>query len=640
MQIGDFLNRLDKCTPAKGGGWVSRCPAHADKIPSLSVKEGNDGRILLKCHAGCEADSVAGALSLKLSDLFVEKSNGNGKVIDATYDYRDEAGNLLFQAIRYTPKGFSQRRPDGAGGFIYNLQGVPRVLYRLRELNAADLAAFVFLVEGEKDVERLRAGGLVATCSPMGAGKWRDEYAQSLAGRKVVIIPDNDDPGRNHAQAEAQSLRGVAASVKMLTLSGLPEKGDVSDWLSLGGTIETLCAMAEAAPEWTPGAAPEPKAKRLSVSWAELCELKLERRETVLHEVERGEIVMCPAITNRGKTTYWRNATLSAACGREFLPIVPGGTPRVVLYLDFETRLYRARADITKMLGELSEDERRQVGANFHLIADCRINGRPLTLSDPSHLTAVAAEAEQLRADILIIDTLTAAFEIADENSNAEAARVMKMICGLAVKLNCVIVFLHHVGKQKLEEGQAVHAVHRARGASAYSGFSHAIYGLLPHHVDPSMNVIECAKVKGEKFDDQVVKLDPETRWFSNKIEAAKPLTTRQRVVGIFNGKPLKTSEVIDLLPGIQERRIKEALQEALTVGELTQPKRGLYQKPGAKSESAESAPPIESAQTALSSQTDEEEELSLDFSDFDEGGENSDPHFRHPDEYDDEVPF
>src|SRR5262249_45819455 len=78
---------------------------------------------------------------------------------------------LLFQAVRYTPKGFNQRRPDGAGGWIYKLDGAPRVLYRLRELMAADLSAPVFLVEGEKDVERLRAGGLVATCSPMGAGR-------------------------------------------------------------------------------------------------------------------------------------------------------------------------------------------------------------------------------------------------------------------------------------------------------------------------------------------------------------------------------------------------------------------------------------------------------------------------------------
>jgi KaiC/GvpD/RAD55 family RecA-like ATPase len=254
MTIGDFLKRLDGVKSQKTG-WIARCPAHDDRHASLSIKEVVDGRILLKDHAGCLTDEIVAARGLTLADLFIEKqANGDGRVIEATYDYRDEAGSLLFQAVRYTPKDFRQRRPDGAGGFIYDLKGVPRMPYRLPELLAADPSEIVFLVEGEKDVDRLRAGGLVATCSPMGAGKWRDEYAKPLAGRKVAIIPDNDQAGRDHAQAEAKSLHGVAASVKVLTLLGLPDKGDVSDWLSLGGTIETLRAMADAALEWTPGA--------------------------------------------------------------------------------------------------------------------------------------------------------------------------------------------------------------------------------------------------------------------------------------------------------------------------------------------------------------------------------------------------
>ena len=129
MQIGDFLNRLDG-VKSQTNGWIARCPAHDDRNASLSVNEGGDGRILLHCHAGCDPESVAGARGLALSDLFVEKSNGNGRVIEATYDYRDEADKLLFQAVRYTPKGFSQRRPNGAGGWIYKLEDVRRVLYR------------------------------------------------------------------------------------------------------------------------------------------------------------------------------------------------------------------------------------------------------------------------------------------------------------------------------------------------------------------------------------------------------------------------------------------------------------------------------------------------------------------------------
>ena len=257
-------------------------PAHDDRKASLSVSEGDGGRILLKCHAGCEADAIAGALGLTMADLFVEKrSNGNGRVIETAYDYRDEDGKLLFQAVRYVGKKFSQRRPDGAGGFIYDLEGVRRVPYRLPELLAADCSATVFLPEGEQDVDNLRARGLVATCNPMGAGKWRDEYSDFLTGREVVILPDNDDPGRDHARAIARSLVGAASSVKVLALSGLPEKGDVSNWLSLGGTVETLRALADAAPEWKPDAESSTvtDAGRIAISWGALCEMKLERRK-------------------------------------------------------------------------------------------------------------------------------------------------------------------------------------------------------------------------------------------------------------------------------------------------------------------------------------------------------------------------
>ena len=113
----------------------------------------------------------------------------------ATYAYHDENGELLFEVVRYQPKGFAQRRPDGTGGWIWNLDQVRRVLYRLPEILAADPNEPVFIVEGEKDVDALRALGLAATTNPGGAGKWRSEYGESLRGRQVVALPDNDAVG-------------------------------------------------------------------------------------------------------------------------------------------------------------------------------------------------------------------------------------------------------------------------------------------------------------------------------------------------------------------------------------------------------------------------------------------------------------
>jgi hypothetical protein len=147
-------------------------------------------------------------------------------------------------------KGFSQRRPDDAGGWIYKLNGVRRVPYRLLELLAADPSQLVFIVEGEKDADRLASLGFVAATNAGGAGKWRDEFSGFLRGRNVVIIPDNDESGREHAAKVARSLQGVAASVRVLELPNLPPKGDVSDWLDAGGVVEELLVLAGSASQF------------------------------------------------------------------------------------------------------------------------------------------------------------------------------------------------------------------------------------------------------------------------------------------------------------------------------------------------------------------------------------------------------
>jgi putative DNA primase/helicase len=179
--------------------------------------------------------------------------------IAAEYDYLDEAGKLLFQAIRYEDKSFRQRRKGSDETWIWNLKDTRRVPYRLPELIEADPSQPVLVVEGEKDVDNLRALGLVATCNPMGAKKWRDEYSPLLTGRAVWIVPDNDKDGAAHVEQVAKSVGKVARSIKVLDLAGtcrtlglgeLKEKGDASDFLKMGGTAEQLVAAFEATPEY------------------------------------------------------------------------------------------------------------------------------------------------------------------------------------------------------------------------------------------------------------------------------------------------------------------------------------------------------------------------------------------------------
>ncbi|MDP9477673.1 MAG: AAA family ATPase [Actinomycetota bacterium] len=252
--LARVLERLENVR-RENGGWKASCPVpghgqgRGDLNPSLRVGQGDDGRALLKCRVGCSQGDVLNALGLEWPDLYPPangngKKNGHRKPVEA-YDYTDEAGKLLFQCLRYEgPKDFSQRRPDGAGGWVWKgifENGTRPVLYRLPDvLRAVREGRPVWVVEGEKDVHRLERIGLTATTNPMGAGKWRDHLSDTLVGADVRIVPDNDGPGRDHARQVARSLRGKARDVRIVKLPGLQDGGDVSDWLSSGGTTEEL----------------------------------------------------------------------------------------------------------------------------------------------------------------------------------------------------------------------------------------------------------------------------------------------------------------------------------------------------------------------------------------------------------------
>lgn len=229
IRVEDVLSRLDDVRPRGRGQWQAKCPAHDDHNPSLSIGEGDDGRLLLHCFAGCAFPNILTALGLLVNGsgqdretpLATERpktakaKRAYGSIV-ATYDYRDAAGKLLFQKVRFEPKSFGIRRPDSRRDWIWGLDDVQPVLYRLPQLIAAETAwQPVYICEGEKDCDRLAELGLVATCNFDGAAagqrsKWRPEYNEYLAGRVVYILADNDDAGRAHAESIARNLHGIA----------------------------------------------------------------------------------------------------------------------------------------------------------------------------------------------------------------------------------------------------------------------------------------------------------------------------------------------------------------------------------------------------------------------------------------------
>lgn len=277
-QTENFLSRLDGVRRA-GSGWVARCPCrNDDSNPSLSIGQGDDGRVLVTCHRGisCNVEEICTAVGMRVSDLMVPdgdvkptippkreiakiaqpsaekkqqdtKPQSKPKFVES-YDYVDENGKLLFQKLRYVDengkKTFSQRKPDGKGGWEYSLGDTPKVLYNLPSVLKAKQDGYpIWLVEGEKDANTLSDMGLIATTMPGGAGKWLDIHTEALAGALVEIVADNDEVGIKHARSVQEALNNSGCDAQVWIS---PKFKDVTDHLNGGMSIDELVQIEEA----------------------------------------------------------------------------------------------------------------------------------------------------------------------------------------------------------------------------------------------------------------------------------------------------------------------------------------------------------------------------------------------------------
>lgn len=242
-------SRIDRCG---ADSWMAQCPAHEDRKPSLSFGQGDAGAVLC-CQFGCDTRDILAALGLGWPDLFDEPRKVNDKAprrVVAEYKYTDQNGELLFVKVRYQPRDFRVKRPDGSGGWAWGIGKADRLLYRLPEVLAAIKdGKTVWLVEGEKDADRLAGLGYVATCNHDGAAKggqrakWHPRYGDTLQGADVVIIADRDEPGEAHARAAYADLKGKAASVRIVQAAVEFKGADVSDHLDAGHKIDDLVPL-------------------------------------------------------------------------------------------------------------------------------------------------------------------------------------------------------------------------------------------------------------------------------------------------------------------------------------------------------------------------------------------------------------
>lgn len=455
--IDTVLQRLREKGDVKqrGKGWRCLCPSHDDTAPSLDIDVGNDSRVLFQCRSrGCSAASIASALGLSMRDLFNGTMPNVDKIryedrIQREYDYCDERGNLLYQNVRlWAPppdnKTFRQRRKIG-DKWEWSLGDARRVLYRLPDVVATGENGLVFVVEGEKDVENLRALGLVATTSG-GAKSWRKEYAEFLRRRRVVVLNDNDEPGRKYADDVRRSLEGIAASVVLIDLvcdmPALPEKGDVSDWLAAGGAKEKLLELVAAASKvkskW-----PDPVP--ISALSGEVAEVDWFWQGCIA----RRHVTLFSALMKAGKTTLVGHLLRALQEGREFC----------------DRRTQRCRTLVVSEESKAIWRERRDaLGLDDSLAVLCRPFICKPTFADWSDfLSHVCRCAGEFRADLVAFDTLAAFAPWRCENDSAEVMATLTPLNQLSEAGHGVLLFHHH-GKADQSEGRA------ARGSTALAG--------------------------------------------------------------------------------------------------------------------------------------------------------------------------
>jgi hypothetical protein len=246
------------CPCTRPGGLV-HCPAHDDGTPSLSVV-GRDGRVLVRCHAGCSQAAVIDALRSR--GLWPASTSGarprRGGRTTTRYEVRDPGGRLVAVHVREDGPGgksFRWEGPDGRRG-LDGLRVTELPLYAVERLGASDRA---ILVEGEKATEALLHLGLPAVGSVTGAAAVPcDASLEPLRGRTVFLWPDADPPGLAHMQKIAHRLHALGhADVRWVTWQDAPPGGDAADLVASGATREDVERLLGQAAAWRPPEAPD-----------------------------------------------------------------------------------------------------------------------------------------------------------------------------------------------------------------------------------------------------------------------------------------------------------------------------------------------------------------------------------------------
>ncbi len=307
--------------------------------------------------------------------------------------------------------------------------------------------------------------------------------------------------------------------------------------------------------------------------------------ENIAFHATRGEICLLQSVTDKGKSTLTRNALIALACGKPFPPVIDiANKPRRVLLLDFETSARRFSSDIKTMARNLAPDEIAKMRRNLFVMRDAWIGDEPVSLSQ--HLNIVFEQAADVEADIVVVDTASAAFALRNENDNAEVTReALKPLLQMARKLQVVVVVIHHIGKATTESGQLTESAYRGRGASAFGCYAASIINLNGDAQNADLITLKCAKRKdgGERYEVSMI-LNRESRWFKlTDLQPSAPMQTNTNYDVVFDaikdfGQPIQRKELLVMLRGkVSITAIDRSLKQGLEDEKIERDKYGFY---------------------------------------------------------------
>jgi len=458
------------------GQWVASCPVpghgrgNGDKNPSLSITE-SEGKVLFHCHGGCDQRDVFDAVRAR--DLLptiakreeISFTQHQAPVLEKEWVYRSEDGDVLFTKRRYKTsdakgKTYSIHRVDATGKRIAGLKDTRIVPYQLPELLDAKTAGrAIYLVEGEKAADALVSIGAIATTSHTGAGSWPAEITQYFAGANIVVIPDNDEPGRQYARRAIQNLLPVAKSIRYLDLDLMVEGDDAYEWVyHAKGTRKELAELAKQAPIIT---------KELAVTDSEQLEdttqteqeaynptpqlLNIEAWDTIKDEPVRW--IIENVLPKKGfaalygppgsyKSFIALDIAEAVATGRQWMGNQVTN-PGAVLYIAGE-----GHGGIGARIKACKINHQTQDGAEIYVIRyqlNLRSSADDFNLLMESIDNLIERTGIELR--LVQIDTLARAFGGGNENDSQDMGAFIHNAGRLQRKLDCALMVLHHSGK-------------------------------------------------------------------------------------------------------------------------------------------------------------------------------------------------